>query len=115
MRKEMFFSILFACAFIWYFFIADKGPPKYNPAWGPCYNLAFTANHIKSAEVGDPVYVIGYGIFIRSEVYECRDEFVTWINNNLQSNIQYNSVMAEQLRRYILCRDSGRPSDECND
>lgn len=106
--------VVFVCAYIWYVFIADHGPPKYNPAWGLCYNLTYTANHIKSAEVADPVFVIGDSDFIRGEVYECRDEFVTWINANLYSDVQFNSAMARRLRQYILCRDANGSEKECN-
>lgn len=114
MRKETAWLILGVCVFLWYFFMADLGPPKYNSLWGPCYNHAYSVNHKKSATVDAPVFVVGDYPVVRDEVYECRDEFVTWINNNIDSAVQYNQMMANKLQRYLMCRDAGRTSEECN-
>lgn len=76
--------------------------------------MLILVNHKKSATVDNPVYVVVGKVMVRDEVYMCRDEFAVWINNNIDSAVQYNHVMALQLQQYLLCRDAGGSAEECD-
>lgn len=107
-------TIILVVTLIWFYRSNDGVPPTTNKKWGDCYNKLYIINHPSDRRVGEPIFNIGNGIFVRQEVYFCRSDFVNWINSSQSQQSIYNVELSKKLTRYIICRDKGNDHKTCS-
>ena len=114
MMFKFYGTIIVVVGVVWLYRANDGTPPSTNDKWGTCYNQLYAVNHPSDRRVGDPVIRIGNGMFVRQEVYFCRNEFVSWINSSRSQQSIYDVELSKKLTRYIVCRDKGHDHQSCN-
>lgn len=114
MMFKFYGAIIVIVGAVWLYRANDGVPPSTNNKWGACYNQLYAANHPSDRRVGDPAFRIGNGMFVRQEVYFCRNEFVSWINSSRSQQSIYDVELSKKLTRYIVCRDKGNDHQSCN-
>lgn len=72
------------------------GPTTSNDKWGNCYNEAYKRKYPNHGAVGDPIYLWGNSVNVRSEIMECKNEFKQWIRDEGQktdTNRMYSKIL----------------------
>jgi len=111
---KLYGTIIVVIGVVWLYRTNGGTPPTSNNQWGECYNQSYITNHPSDSRVGEPIFRIGNGMFVRKEVYLCRNDFISWINSSHSRQSIYDVELSKKLTRYIVCRDKGNDHQSCN-